>query len=164
MQCTPVTVGRGRGRSRRWGRHGQRSGGGTNEGRGDGNTKAVDGIFPAKGCFTCDKKGQRVADYAEKLCRRCNGWGHAADVCSTAKEETASGGEQGGIERRRRCTWYGPGFSFQGQRGRRVLQCRKRNGRRRVGIAGRRQGLGFRQWRVYSHDALCRQHGEAPKT
>lgn len=99
MQCTPVTVGRGRGRSRRWGRHGQRSGGGTNEGRGDGNTKAVDGIFPAKGCFTCDKKGQRVADYAEKLCRRCNGWGHAADVCSTAKEETVLAAESKGGSR-----------------------------------------------------------------
>ena len=46
-------------------------------------------------------KGHRVADRTEKLCHRCNGWGHTGDACFTAKEEavraaTGKGGSRGG--------------------------------------------------------------------
>ncbi|CAN0513451.1 unnamed protein product, partial [Laminaria digitata] len=40
------------------------------------------------GCYRCGQKGHVLADCKTKLCGRCNGRGHTADVCPTAKEES----------------------------------------------------------------------------
>ncbi|CAN0595759.1 unnamed protein product, partial [Laminaria digitata] len=39
------------------------------------------------GCYRCGQKGHVLADCKTKVCDRCNGRGHTADVCPTAKEE-----------------------------------------------------------------------------
>ncbi|CAN0522565.1 unnamed protein product, partial [Laminaria digitata] len=49
--------------------------------------KAAEGNYPRRGCYRCGKKSHVAADCRTKLCDRCNGWGHIADVCPTAKEE-----------------------------------------------------------------------------
>ena len=38
-------------------------------------------------CHRCGKNGHWRIDWTEKLCSRCHGRGHAADVCPTSKEE-----------------------------------------------------------------------------
>ena len=37
-------------------------------------------------CYRCGKKGHLRVECTEKLCSRCHGRGHAADVCPTSKE------------------------------------------------------------------------------
>ncbi|CAN0523320.1 unnamed protein product, partial [Laminaria digitata] len=70
--------------------------GGTNEGGGasaaaaggDGKSaKAAEGNYPRWGCYRCGKKGPVAADCRTRLCERCNGRRHTADVCPAAKEE-----------------------------------------------------------------------------
>lgn len=54
---------------------------------GDSAIVAV-GTSSANGCCEDGKPGDIVADSTEKLCRRCDGWGHTFDVCPTANEAT----------------------------------------------------------------------------
>ena len=87
--------GRGKGKGGRRGRQG-RGGKGTNE-DGGGSVAAAGGhgssAKPADGgnsevrCHRCGKKGHWRIDCTEELCGRCDGRGHAADVCPTSKEE-----------------------------------------------------------------------------
>ncbi|CAN0221367.1 unnamed protein product, partial [Laminaria digitata] len=43
--------------------------------------------YPRWGCYKFGRKGHVAADCRMKLCDRCNGRGHTADVCPTAKEK-----------------------------------------------------------------------------
>ena len=79
----------------RRGKHG-RVGKGTNQvgggsaaaAGGDGSSaKDTEGSSPVRGCYRCGKEGNIRANCTEKLCSRCNGRGHTADVCPTSKEE-----------------------------------------------------------------------------
>ena len=84
----------GRGRGGRWGRKDEvrgtnEDGGGsiTADGGDRSNAKADEGSILAIRCYRCGKKRQKITDCTKKLCTRCNGRGHTAGVCSTAKEE-----------------------------------------------------------------------------
>ena len=89
--------GKGGGRGKeKGGRRGQQGRGGTNEDGGgsaaatggDGSSaKAAEGCTSEVRCYRCGKKGHWRVDCTEKLCSRCHGRGHAADVCPTSKEE-----------------------------------------------------------------------------
>ena len=87
--------GHGNGKGGRRGKHG-RDDQGTNEvgggaaaaaGGDSSGAKATEGSAPVRGCFRCGKEGHIRANYAEKLCSRCNGRGHTAGVCPTSEEE-----------------------------------------------------------------------------
>ena len=89
------STGRERRKGGRWGKH-ERGGRGTYKvgggsaaaAGGDGiRAKAAEGIAPVKGCYRCGKQGHMRANCTEKLCSRCNGRGHTADVCPMSKEE-----------------------------------------------------------------------------
>ena len=80
--------GRGNGKDGRRGKHG-RGGRGTNEvgdgldavADGDGSSaKANEGSASVRGCYGCGKEGHIRANCTDKLCTRCNGRGHTADV------------------------------------------------------------------------------------
>ena len=78
-----------RGQQRRGGKGTNEDGGGSTAGAGrDGSSaKAAEGGTSEMRCHRCDKKGHWRVDCTEELCSRCHGRGHAADVCSTSKEE-----------------------------------------------------------------------------
>ena len=86
--------GRGRGKGGRRGQQ-ERGGKGTSEdgggsaaaAGGDGSSaEAAEGGTSEVRCHRCGKKGYWRVDCTEKLCSRCHGRGHAADVCPTPKD------------------------------------------------------------------------------
>ena len=88
------SIGRERGKGGRREKH-ERGDRGTNEvdggsaaaAGGDGSsTKSAEGSA-LRGCYRCGKQGRIRAECTEKLCNRCNGRGHTADVWPTSTEE-----------------------------------------------------------------------------
>lgn len=54
---------------------------------GNGNSaKAVEGSAPTR-CYGCGKQGHIRANCTKKLCSRCNGRGHTANVTPTSKKQ-----------------------------------------------------------------------------
>ena len=90
--------GRGKGKIGRWGQQG-RGGKGTNEVGGGsataaggygGSANATEGSTPETRCYRSGKKGHWKADCTEELCSRCQGRGHAANVCPACAEKRCS--------------------------------------------------------------------------
>ena len=90
--------GRGKGKIGRWGQQG-RGGKGTNEVGGGsataaggygGSANATEGSTPETRCYRSGKKGHWKADCTKDLCSRCQGRGHAADVCPAPVEKRCS--------------------------------------------------------------------------
>ena len=85
----------GKGKGGKQGKHGrggrgiiEDGGGSAAAAGGDGSSaKIAEGSTPEVRCCRCGKKDHLKADCASKLCSRCQGRGHTADVCPMSTEK-----------------------------------------------------------------------------